>query len=371
MTAKQFIHRGCLLLALIGGAADLQGADDFDNFLKPFFARRCIKCHGEKKKVKGKVNLKEIQTAKHFLARPELIKEMIEVIDAADMPPEDEPALGEKDRGKLLAALKTMLRQATATSGTKKVQIRRLNRFQYNNSVRDLFRLNRNIFRLPEKLMTRQGNYLKPGSGKMPDKVDVACLSLENQGGLREVSPFPKDLRAAHGYDNQANQLTLSPLLLDSFLRLSISIVESPDFNPGTVGIWSDFFKEPAAETGIQPEIKKRLGPFLAQAFRAPADQATLKRYTAYAMSKIKQGLSFTDSMKKVSSAALSSPMFLYRYGPASGKQNQFALASNLSFFLWGSGPDLELLSLAESGGLSKPENMKKTLERMFADPKI
>ena len=67
----------------------------------------------------------------------------------------------------------------------------------------------------------------------------------------------------------------------------------------------------------------------------------------------------------------LSSPMFLYRYGSEEGGNNQFRLASNLSFFLWGSSPDLELLRLAESGELSKPEILTKTLERMFADPKI
>ena len=71
--------------------ADLQ-ANEFDSFLKPLFSQNCNKCHGEKK-VKGKVNLKEIQSLEQFMARPEMIKEMIEVVDAMDMPPEDEPAL--------------------------------------------------------------------------------------------------------------------------------------------------------------------------------------------------------------------------------------------------------------------------------------
>ncbi|MCH7725412.1 MAG: DUF1588 domain-containing protein [Planctomycetes bacterium] len=205
----------------------------------------------------------------------------------------------------------------------------------------------------------------------MPDKVNVSSLSLNPTAGLRNVNAFPKDLRAAHGFDNQANQLTLSPLLLDAFLRLSVSILESPDFNEQNVGIWNDFFKEPADGIDKQAEVKRRLGPFLKIAFRGPVDGDTLARYTAYATSKIDQGMSFTDSMKKVASAVLSSPMFLYRSESADGKQDQFELASNLSFFLWGSCPDLELLQLAESGELAKPENLNKTIERMFADPKI
>ena len=60
-------------------------ADEFDQFLKPFFTKNCVKCHGGEK-VKGKVNLKEIANVKQFLVNPELIKELIEVIDAADMP---------------------------------------------------------------------------------------------------------------------------------------------------------------------------------------------------------------------------------------------------------------------------------------------
>ena len=98
---------------------------------------------------------------------------------------------------------------------------------------------------------------------------------------------FPKDLRASHGFDNQANQLTLSPLLLDAFLRLSVSILESPDFNEGNVGIWNEFFKEPAADANMEAEVRKRLGPFLLRAFRRPVDREVLERYTTYTLSKL------------------------------------------------------------------------------------
>ena len=99
-----------------------------------------------------------------------------------------------------------------------RIGVRRLNRFQYNNSVKDLFQLKLEVFPLSEKLMTRHSRYLHAASGEMPEQVEVECLSLEPRGGLREVKPFPKDLRAAHGFDNQANQLTLSPLLFSSLL---------------------------------------------------------------------------------------------------------------------------------------------------------
>ena len=99
MFAKRFIQRGGLLLLLVS-IHTVPEADEFDQFLKPFFTKNCVKCHGGEK-VKGKVNLKEIANVKQFLANPELIKELIEVIDAADMPPEDEPRLTEAQRANI------------------------------------------------------------------------------------------------------------------------------------------------------------------------------------------------------------------------------------------------------------------------------
>jgi len=367
MLARRFIFWICLLLVL-AGIASAQAADEFEQFLKPLFAKSCVKCHGGEK-VKGKVNLKAITTAKAFLAKPQLIKEIIEVIDAADMPPEDEPQLTQAQRTKMLATLKTQLRVATAGVKTRHSRVRRLNRFQYNNAVRDLFGLNRDVFALPEKLMTRETIYLN--APKMPDRVNVRSLALNPAPGMRAVRAFPKDLRAAHGFDNQANQLSLSPLLLDAFLSLSVSIVESPDFNEQTVGIWKIIFQPPAEGADLPAETRKRIATFLKLAFRGPVEPATLDRYTAYALGKMKQEVSFTIAMKKVASAALSSPLFLYRYQLADAKNSQYALASNLSFFLWASGPDAELLRLAKTGELTKPAVLEKTLDRMLADPKI
>jgi len=369
---QAFIGRFCLLLSLLAFLTEGRGGDGFDSFLKPLFAENCTRCHGEKDKVKGEVNLKEITTADQLLAQPAMIKELIEVIDANDMPPEDEPQLDIAERSQVLATLQAMLRESVAGSEAGGLQIRRLNRFHYNNSVRDLFRLNRDVFNLSEKLMTRHGNYLESRSDKMPDKVRVACHSLDPRGGLADVQAFPKDLRAAHGFDNQANQLTLSPLLLDAFLKLSVSILESPDFNESTVGIWGEFFKDPPAGTDLKAAVDGRLAPFLRQAFRSPVGPQTLDRYTAYAISKIEAGLPFAESMKKVASAVLSSPMFIYRYSSQTDAGGDpFELASRLSFFLWASSPDLQLLQLAENGELSRPDVLESTVGRMLADPKI
>ncbi|MDE0837164.1 MAG: DUF1587 domain-containing protein, partial [Akkermansiaceae bacterium] len=196
------------LLATTGPAA---AADEFEAFLKPLFAESCVQCHGEDQKVKGKVNLYKIQSAKQLMANPKLITEMIDAIDAYDMPPEDEPELDEDERLKLLSTLKTMLREATAGQDVvADVQVRRLNRFQYNNSLRDIFKLQKDVFALPEKMMVRHDHYLTKPQPKMPDSVKVSRLPVEKKqpAGFVGVHAYPKDLRALHGFDNQSNQLT-------------------------------------------------------------------------------------------------------------------------------------------------------------------
>ncbi|MFN0126594.1 MAG: DUF1588 domain-containing protein [Verrucomicrobiales bacterium] len=368
MLARYLFARGGLLLWFFASAA-LEGraAEDYETFVKPLLEAHCIKCHGGEK-VKGEVNLKEVARAEDFLKQPELLKDLISVIDSRDMPPEDEPALDEAKRLKLVASLKGFLNHP-ATGSKPQAPLHRLTRYQYNNVVRDLFQLRRDIFSLPEKMMTRETDYLR--ADRMPDKVSVTCRSIRPDPGFQGVNPFPKDLRAAHGFDNQANQLTLSPLLLDSFLKLSLSIVDSPDFNEQNVGLWNDFFKEPPAGPDLRAEISKRLGPFLKQAFRRPVDDGTLMRYTDFAVAQTQRGLSFTASMKRLASAVLSSPMFLYKYDVEEAPDQPYELASRLSFFLWGSSPDAELLRVAESGEISQPEVLDKTITRMMADARI
>src|SRR5680860_923128 len=98
-------------------------------------------------------------------------------------------------------------------------------------------------------MLREYGNYFKPQSGSMPDKVKVGSRPLGKsqliEKHLAGVTPFPQDLRAEHGFDNRADHLTLSPLLLESFLKLSRSIVDSPDFDASRCGVWAEFFATP------------------------------------------------------------------------------------------------------------------------------
>jgi hypothetical protein len=226
-------------------------ADDSSSFLQSTFKAHCIKCHGKNKTIEGKVNLLALKTDDDLQTRPELLEALITVLKDRQMPPEDEPPLPTANREQMVSRLQEMLVQALRTQAFGPTPIRRMNRFQYNNAVVDLLELDRDIFQLNERLMRRRQDYFHPETGKMPAEVRVSSRPLskdiDNQRpeGFNGVAAFPQDKRAEHGFDNRADHLTLSPLLMESFLQLSQTIVESPDLNPKECRSWDWLFAPP------------------------------------------------------------------------------------------------------------------------------
>ncbi|MCY3705521.1 MAG: DUF1592 domain-containing protein [Gammaproteobacteria bacterium] len=83
----------------------------------------------------------------------------------------------------------------------------------------------------------------------------------------------------------------------------------------------------------------------------------------------------FETGVRLALQAILASPDFVFRFEPVAGSArdgsyriSELALASRLSYFLWGTPPDEELVSLAERGRLS--DNLRDQVERMIADPR-
>jgi len=355
--------------------------DVFRGVIQPFFESHCVECHGKNGKVKGKVNLLEANDLKALMNDVELLHEIVEVLEFEEMPPEDEPQPDAETRSQLVVELKKML-QVAVNSGPSypPTPIRRMNRFQYNNAVVDLFDLKCVVFTLPERMVREHKNYFQPETGKMADRVHVGSRPLGKsqliEPRLAGVAAFPQDLRAEHGYDNRGDHLSLSPLLMETFLKLSQSITQSPDFGPKYVGIWSEFFAEPEAGIDRRGEVERRLRPFLLRAFRRPVEPAVLDRYVGYVAHQLDGGAEFTEAMRSAAAAVIASPRFLYHYEGAAKNESvqpidDFELASRLALFLWGSLPDLELLVLAGEGKLTRPEILVEQFVRMLSDQKL
>ena len=137
---------------------------------------------------------------------------------------------------------------------------------------------------------------------------------------------------------------------------------------------------KPAEELSCARQITENLAR---RAFRRPVTAEDVSRLMPFYDAGRKGGGSFDQGVEQVVAAVLASPEFLYRAirGPKNAPPNgefpltDLELASRLSFFLWNTGPDDELLKLAAAGGLTKPgapgkEAMEKQVRRMMADPK-
>ena len=125
----------------------------------------------------------------------------------------------------------------------------------------------------------------------------------------------------------------------------------------------------PSEETGCAGRILAKLSR---RAYRRPVTDSDVKPLLAfYSHARAKGG--FEYGIQKAIEAILVSPDFLFRVEsdtpgvhPVSGVE----LASRLSFFLWSSVPDEELLQLGISGKLAKHEVLRQQVERMLDDPK-
>ena len=368
-----------LLAALAGSSLGVDSKGLFDTGIKPFFQQNCIKCHGEGEKIKGKLDLRTYSDHAAWLKDADRIEDIISVIEEGEMPPEEEPEIDEKTRANILEGLKKTLAEAIKSSQpSSQTPIRRMNRFQYANAVKDLLKLKVEVYPLPERMMRDRSNYFKPETGKIPSKITVSSRPLGKSGliepRLSGVAPFPQDLRAEHGFDNRGDHLSLSPLLMESFLNLSRSIVLSDNFNRKNCGVWPSLFEEPKEKERTNEIIDERLDHFLTRAFRRPVDPATLNRYSSHTADLIKSGSTFLGAMKETVSAILASPRFLYLYDSEPKKANKFKdyeLATRLSFFLWGSIPDDVLIERAASGNLSNPDVLRAEVERMLLDGRL
>ncbi|MEM7014316.1 MAG: DUF1592 domain-containing protein, partial [Verrucomicrobiota bacterium] len=236
-----------IALSSVFAATLVSAADEWN----PVFAEHCVMCHGQDGKVKGKVNLLELESSSDLIGNPELLEKIVIALEDNEMPPIDEPQLPNELRSSMIDQLDALLKQALADESFGVTPMRRMNRFQYNNAVVDLLELERDVFQLNERMLRRYEDYFFPDKRKMPDVVKVASrpLSKDIDGrrpeGFRGVAPFPQDQRAEHGFDNRGDHLTLSPLLMESFLTLSQTIVESPDLQPEEVGSWNWLFAPP------------------------------------------------------------------------------------------------------------------------------
>ncbi|MBL9130562.1 MAG: DUF1592 domain-containing protein [Verrucomicrobiaceae bacterium] len=114
--------------------------------------------------------------------------------------------------------------------------------------------------------------------------------------------------------------------------------------------------------------LKTCVETFAAKAFRRPLEPGEADRFVKLAQDSLAGGASFLDAAKFGLRAVLTSPQFLLFDELPGPRLSDHALASRLSYFLWSTLPDDELMRLADAKKLHEPETLKKQLARMLAD---
>ncbi|TWT94476.1 DUF1592 domain-containing protein [Stieleria varia] len=135
-----------------------------------------------------------------------------------------------------------------------------------------------------------------------------------------------------------------------------------------------------------QAYARETVTKFMTRAWRRPVSEAEIDRKLELFAKMRPQCETFEEAVVEVLATVISSPQFLYITSSPKGidptdteptssndesaQQVAYALASRLSFFLWCSIPDQELLTLADSGRLAEPNMLESQIQRMLDDPR-
>ena len=166
----------------------------FETVVKPFLAENCFPCHGDKKQKRG-LNFKSFTSASSLIEDRDRWDEVVLKLRQREMPPEDEPQPPEHQRQAVAAWLARELARIDRVTPPDpgRVTARRLNRAEYNNTVRDLL------------------------------GVDI-----------RPADEFPQD-DSGYGFDNIGDVLSLSPALMEKYLSAADKIARVAIFGPPTL----------------------------------------------------------------------------------------------------------------------------------------
>jgi len=157
----------------------------FERDALPFLTKHCFSCHGNGK-AKGDLTLDQDRDESAVEKNRKVWENVIEMVESGEMPPKNRPRPNAEEQALALNSIDAVLNKldCTDTPNVGRVTLRRLNRVEYNNTIRDLV-----------------GVDFKP------------------------AADFPND-DVGYGFDNIGDVLSLSPLLLEKYLHAAESIMQ-------------------------------------------------------------------------------------------------------------------------------------------------
>jgi hypothetical protein len=182
------------------------------------------------------------------------------------------------------------------------------------------------------------------------------------------ANTFPPD-SSTEGFDNNAKSLTTSPQLAALLLDVAEQVAAEALSTKRDEIITCDPADAEACARATLTALATRV-------YRRPPTDVEIDDLMLLVQFAETEGDTFDDGIEYALSAMLMAPQFLYRGVPVSVPTkssgvvalDDFALATRLSYFIWGSTPDDALLQKAAGGSLR--ESLRAELDRMLADPK-
>jgi mono/diheme cytochrome c family protein len=445
-------------------------ADNFPKVVQPFLTRNCVGCHNAKN-ASGEVNLQKFTSMESMIEGRETFESVINKVRSGEMPPKGMPRPKEADVRAVTSFIETEFdridRKAKPDPG--RVTARRLNRAEYNNTIRDLLAVRfkpaddfpaddsgygfdniGDVLTLSpvllDKYLSAAEKISKMAVGTAPNLKPTAERFKNASGanripghslGIKYVFPVDAeyDIRTGLGGQRVDGKETLQVAIsVDGqelktidllptqqrgrFAEVRIPLTQgehsvrvrllppAPDAPPieavagkprtGNVdyvevrgpykqktGAELESYKrifvcDPAAGQNQSECARKILAPLATRAYRRPATEKEITKLAGFVDLARQQGDSFQQGIALAIQAMLVSPQFLFRIESDKSPNDptaihaigEYELASRLSYFLWSSMPDDELLKAAQEKRLRKPGVLDAQLKRMLADPK-
>ena len=206
------IQAAILIVAVV--ASDVYAESPLEK-ARPFLKQYCFACHGSKEQ-KGDYRFDTLGTDLSDLQTLETWQGILDQLNLGEMPPRERPQPKFEDTAKLIKALTPVLREAYAarkSTGGQAV-IRRLNKFELRNTLRDLFYINHPDF----DPTVVSGLYDFNGNGITAQKTIEPTRSFQ-------------DDEEADGFDNIGQQLVMSDFLLKMLIGAAEETIEMATHN--------------------------------------------------------------------------------------------------------------------------------------------
>ena len=351
--------------------------DGFEDHVIPFLKKYCFDCHSGDL-AESEVDLESFKNTESVRANTGKWQLIEKAISDHFMPPDDSLQPNDRDRRKMVEWIRKTIGNESV-GNEPLVSIRRLTQFEYENTIRDLFRMSRHAFNNPNRII-QSDDYFNPESGVMSKQIfapSIFSVAQYTNFELEGVPSPPLDRPGEHGFNNEAELLTLSPIMIEKYFRIANGILDSKT-TPRISSLWKSLFsiKSDLDTNEINAIAHSRLSSFIDRAFRREASADEKEVYFLLFTNEYNKSSDFIASMKTTIAAILVSPQFLFRFdisgdSKSSPMDEHYKIASRLSYFLWCSMPDDELFQAAKEKRLADISEIRKQIRRMLKDRKV